>query len=56
MKESVRLLKDEIGVVSAYLVGIPAEMKANKFQFTASADADQPEKNKTALKTNKLFL
>jgi hypothetical protein len=52
MKESVRLLKDEIGVVSAYLVGIPAEMKANKFQFNASADADQPEKNKTALKNH----
>ena len=52
MKESVRLLKDEIGLISAYWVGIPAEMKANKFQFTASADADQPEKNKTALKNH----
>jgi len=52
MIESVRLLKDEIGLISAYLVGIPAEMKANKFQYTAAADADQPEKNKTALKNH----
>jgi len=52
MKESVRLLKDEIGLISAYWVGIPAEMKSNKFQYTASADADQPEKNKTALKNH----
>lgn len=50
MKESVELLKDEIGVVSAYLVGIPASMAANKVNFCAAADADEPEKNKTALK------
>ncbi|MCX7919927.1 MAG: L-2-amino-thiazoline-4-carboxylic acid hydrolase [bacterium] len=48
--EAVELLKDEIGLVSAYMIGIPATIAANKLNFCVSADADQAEQNKTALK------